>query len=62
VIGRMTAGMAAAPLATTPAQVGTAVVAALDKGHDQVWVPASLAALAAVIRIIPRPLWRRVKR
>ena len=62
VIGRMTEGMAAAPLATTPAQVGTAVVAALDKGDDQVWVPASLAALAAVIRLIPRPLWRRVKR
>jgi decaprenylphospho-beta-D-erythro-pentofuranosid-2-ulose 2-reductase len=62
VIGRMTEGMAAAPLSTTPAQVGAAVAAALDKGDDQVWVPASLAALAAVIRLIPRPLWRRVKR
>jgi len=62
VTGRMTAGMETAPLATTPAQVGAAVAAALAKGDDQVWVPPSLAALALVIRLIPRPLWRRVKR
>ena len=62
VIGRMTTGMPAAPLATTPDQVGAAVASALAKGETQVWVPSSLAVLAAVIRLMPRPLWRRVKR
>ena len=62
VIGRMTAGMPAAPLATTPAQVGAAVAASLARGDSQVWVPASLAGLALAIRLIPRPLWRRVRR
>jgi decaprenylphospho-beta-D-erythro-pentofuranosid-2-ulose 2-reductase len=62
VIGKMTRGMPAAPLATTPDRVGAAVAAALARGDTQVWVPPSLAALAAVIRVIPRPLWRRVRR
>ena len=62
VIGRMTAGMPAAPLATTPSQVGAAVAASLTRGDSQVWVPSSLAALAMAIRLVPRPLWRRVRR
>ena len=43
VSGRMTAGMTAAPLASTPAQVGAAVAAALDGKATLVWVPRSLA-------------------
>src|SRR5258708_30305399 len=43
VIGRMTAGMTAAPLSSTPAQVGLAVAAALEGGASQVWVPRSLS-------------------
>jgi len=63
VTGRMTAGMDPAPLATTPAAVGTAVAAAMA-GHDTrtVWVPRSLAVLAAALRLIPRAAWRRVSR
>jgi decaprenylphospho-beta-D-erythro-pentofuranosid-2-ulose 2-reductase len=62
VIGRMTAGMVPAPLATTPAAVGQAVATALAHGDRTVWVPRSLAFLAAALRLIPRPLWRRLRR
>jgi decaprenylphospho-beta-D-erythro-pentofuranosid-2-ulose 2-reductase len=62
VTGRMTAGLPPAPLAVTPGQVGTAVAAALEGTASQLWVPRSLAALALVIRLVPRSLWRRMRR
>jgi decaprenylphospho-beta-D-erythro-pentofuranosid-2-ulose 2-reductase len=62
VIGRMTAGMPAAPLSSTPAQVGAAVAGALRGGRSQIWVPGSLSVLALVLRAVPRPLWRRMRR
>jgi decaprenylphospho-beta-D-erythro-pentofuranosid-2-ulose 2-reductase len=62
VTGRMTAGMEPAPLATTPAAVGTAVAAALSGNGGTLWVPGSLAVLATALRLVPRPLWRRLRR
>jgi decaprenylphospho-beta-D-erythro-pentofuranosid-2-ulose 2-reductase len=62
VIGRMTAGLSPAPLSTTPAAVGAAVAAALAGGAAVVWVPGPLRLLAAAMRLIPRPLWRKVRR
>ena len=68
VTGRMTEGMAPAPLATTPSAVGAAVAATLDpatlraRRTGVVWVPAPLAGLATVMRLIPRPLWRKLER
>lgn len=63
VIGRMTAGMSKAPLSSTPEQVGTAVAAALEGGKaTEVWVPRSLAGLAFALRLVPRALWRRLRR
>jgi decaprenylphospho-beta-D-erythro-pentofuranosid-2-ulose 2-reductase len=62
VIGSMTAGMTAAPMSSTPAQVGAAVSAALEGGASQVWVPRSLSVLAMALRVVPRPLWRRMRR
>jgi decaprenylphospho-beta-D-erythro-pentofuranosid-2-ulose 2-reductase len=65
VIGRMTAGMAAAPLATTPEKVGAAVASALGSpaagGDRTVWVPPPLAGLAMAMRLIPRPVWRKLE-
>jgi decaprenylphospho-beta-D-erythro-pentofuranosid-2-ulose 2-reductase len=62
VTGRMTEGMPPAPMATTPAAVGTATALALRGKRDTVWVPAQLAVLATALRYIPRPLWRRISR
>jgi len=62
VTGRMTAGISPAPLASTPEQVGAATAAALRSGQSTVWIPASLRGLAAALRLIPRPAWRRVGR
>ncbi len=62
VTGRMTAGMPPAPLATTPEAVGKATAAALRRGQATVWVPPSLAGLALALRLVPRPLWRRISR
>ena len=62
VIGRMTEGMTAAPLATTPEAVGAAVAAALRGKKSTVWVPASLAGLATALRLVPRPIWRKIDR
>lgn len=62
VTGRMTAGMPTAPLATTPAAVGAATAAALATNAGTVWVPPSLAVLAGVMRLVPRPIWRRMSR
>jgi decaprenylphospho-beta-D-erythro-pentofuranosid-2-ulose 2-reductase len=62
VIGRMTEGMPPAPMSTTPDRVGAAVAAALARQEAQVWVPPALGGLAMALRLIPRPLWRRVRR
>ncbi len=65
VAGRMTEGMKPAPLATTPERVGAAVAAALRTngagGKNVIWVPAPLAGLAAVMKLIPRPVWRKME-
>ena len=65
VTGRMTEGMKPAPLATTPAAVGAAVASALRSegrgAKSVIWVPAPLAGLATVMKLIPRPVWRKLK-
>jgi decaprenylphospho-beta-D-erythro-pentofuranosid-2-ulose 2-reductase len=61
VVGRMTAGMTPAPLATTPAQVGAAVAAGLAGSAAVVWVPPALRPFAMAMRLIPRPMWRRLR-
>jgi decaprenylphospho-beta-D-erythro-pentofuranosid-2-ulose 2-reductase len=58
--GRMTAGMAPAPLATTPDAVADIVVAALGTRRELVWAPGPLRWLMSAFRHLPRPLWRKV--
>jgi NAD(P)-dependent dehydrogenase (short-subunit alcohol dehydrogenase family) len=62
VIGRMTAGMPPAPFASTPDQVADATVAALRGGRGAVWVPGVLRPVFFAMRLLPRPVWRRLPR
>jgi decaprenylphospho-beta-D-erythro-pentofuranosid-2-ulose 2-reductase len=58
--GRMTAGMDAAPMATTPSAVAEATAQALAAGKEVIWVPGILRPVFAVFRHLPRPIWRRL--
>ncbi|WJY68033.1 SDR family NAD(P)-dependent oxidoreductase [Corynebacterium auris] len=63
VIGTMTEGMRPAVMSVTPDVVADAVVrAAGGKGSATVWVPGRLRVLAAIMRLVPRPIWRRMPR
>ena len=57
---KMTAGMPDAPLATTPDAVASAVVDALARNREIVWVPAPLQFVMSALRHLPRPLFRRL--
>lgn len=58
--GRMTAGMSAAPFATTPALVGAAVARGVAANRDVVYVPAVLGPVFGLLRALPRPVFRRL--
>ena len=71
VIGSMTTGMKPAPLSVTPDAVADAVVDAMSgKGAGTadaprsrtLWIPRPLQALAWVMRVVPRPVWRHMPR
>ncbi|MFF4704093.1 decaprenylphospho-beta-D-erythro-pentofuranosid-2-ulose 2-reductase [Streptomyces sp. NPDC001288] len=57
---RMTAGLAEAPLATTPEAVATAIETGLRRRSELVWVPGALRVVMAALRHAPRPLFRRL--
>jgi decaprenylphospho-beta-D-erythro-pentofuranosid-2-ulose 2-reductase len=57
---RMTAGLKPAPLATTPEAVADAVANALNGRAHTVWVPGRLRAVFALLRHLPRPIYRRL--
>ena len=63
VIGSMTEGMKPAVMSVTPDKVADAVVTAARRGRSTtVWIPRPLALLAAVMRVVPRPVWRHMPR
>ncbi|TLW95036.1 SDR family NAD(P)-dependent oxidoreductase [Saccharomonospora piscinae] len=62
VVGRMTRGMTPAPFSSTPEQVADATVRGLRAGRHTVWVPTVLRPVFAGLRLLPRPLWRRLPR
>ena len=49
------------PLATDPERVGRDIAAALRRGADTVWSPGVLRWVFAGMRLLPRPLWRRLR-
>ncbi len=57
---RMTAGLRRPPLATTAAAVAEATVRALDGPAHTIWVPGRLRFVFAVLRHLPRPVFRLI--
>jgi decaprenylphospho-beta-D-erythro-pentofuranosid-2-ulose 2-reductase len=57
---KMTEGMDAAPLSTTPEAVAAAIVHGLARGRETVWVPPTLRYVMSVLRHVPRPVFRKL--
>src|SRR5206468_334130 len=57
---RMTAGLAPAPMSVAPEQVADATVRALAGRAHTVWVPGRLRYVFAVLRYLPRSIFRRL--
>jgi len=57
---RMTEGMDAAPLATTPEAVAQVILKVVRDKKEQAWAPAPLRAVMSMLRHIPRPIFRRL--
>lgn len=58
---KMTAGLAAVPLSTTPEEVAAVIVRGLETGAEQAWAPGPLRFVMSVLRHLPRPVFRRLK-
>jgi decaprenylphospho-beta-D-erythro-pentofuranosid-2-ulose 2-reductase len=57
---RMTRGLPVPPLATNPQTVARATVRGLRRGAQTVWAPPRLRWAMACVRLLPRPLFRRL--
>ena len=57
---KMTRGMDAAPLSTTPEAVAGEIVKGLARGAHTVWAPPPLRLVMSVLRHVPRPIFRRL--
>jgi decaprenylphospho-beta-D-erythro-pentofuranosid-2-ulose 2-reductase len=57
---KMTDGMEAAPFSTTPEAVADDIVSGITKGAATVWSPGKLRYVFAIMRHLPRPIWRIV--
>lgn len=56
----MTEGMPDGPMATTADAVAADIVAGIRRGAHTVYSPAKLRPVFAVLKALPRPIWRRV--
>lgn len=57
---KMTQGLQPAPFATTPEAVAKGIVAGLRSGAETVWVPPIVRWVMAVVRLLPRPIFRKL--
>jgi decaprenylphospho-beta-D-erythro-pentofuranosid-2-ulose 2-reductase len=57
---KMTSGLRAAPLSTTPEAVAAAIVRGLARRSEIVWTPRSLRVVMSILRHLPRALFRRL--
>ena len=61
VLTRMTEGLARAPFSTTAEAVAEATVRSLQSGNAHtIWVPGKLRYIFALLRHLPRPVYRRL--
>lgn len=58
---RMTRGLDPAPLSSTPSEVARVTVHGLDRRSHTVWAPPALRWAMLAVRLLPRPLFRRLK-
>jgi decaprenylphospho-beta-D-erythro-pentofuranosid-2-ulose 2-reductase len=57
---KMTEGLDPAPMSASAEEVAEAIVAGLASHKELVWAPAKLRFVFAVLRELPRPIWRKV--
>ena len=57
---KMTEGMDDVPFTTTPDKVAEAILGGLRRGSHTVWAPPILRLVFALLRHLPRPLFRRL--
>jgi decaprenylphospho-beta-D-erythro-pentofuranosid-2-ulose 2-reductase len=57
---KMTDGLDAAPLATTPEAVAEAIVTGIRRGRHTVWVPGAMRWVMSGLRHTPRAVFRRL--
>lgn len=57
---RMTEGLTPPPQSTTPEAVAAAVVDAVRRRRELIWVPATMRAVMSVLRHLPRPVFRKL--
>jgi decaprenylphospho-beta-D-erythro-pentofuranosid-2-ulose 2-reductase len=57
---KMTRGLRPMPFATTPQAVARAVVDGLERGAHTVWAPRVLRFVMGAMRLVPRPIFRRL--
>jgi decaprenylphospho-beta-D-erythro-pentofuranosid-2-ulose 2-reductase len=57
---KMTEGLEAAPLATTPQAVAEIVVDAVRNRKELVWAPAPMRFVMSALRHVPRPIFRKL--
>jgi decaprenylphospho-beta-D-erythro-pentofuranosid-2-ulose 2-reductase len=57
---KMTEGMPAAPLSVTPDQVAEATIAAVRDRKDLIWVPKPFRPVMMILRLVPRPIFRKL--
>ncbi len=57
---RMTVGMKEAPLSVNTSDVGEAIVSALKRGKETVYVPSTLRVVMTGLKSLPRPVFRKL--
>lgn len=57
---KLTEGMKPAPMANTTEDVAGAIVDAVRKGKEQIWVPAQFRWIMTVLRHVPRAIFRKL--